>query len=254
MKLCSEQILLRKAFSLVEVVTALIILGLVCSSMLVIYDRAMVSAADSSLQMNAFEVARNNMETLLLESSVEQTAEYGISERYPGVQWQTTVESFYEPVTSQMWIQAVCSAGYMDSAGEEQKVELTHWLTNVSAEDVRQILDEAERDLEAEQILETAEEAAGFAGVDLATIEQWLASGMRMTANGSYLKSELELYKQTGGSPTALDRQSQADGTEPIDEPGPEESIDPDKSPIDLDKIPPELRAIFEQLLSRDRD
>lgn len=125
------------AFSLTEVVTALIILALISSSVLVVINRCMVSAADSELRMQAFEVARDNMETLLSKNSVEESVEYGSSIKYPEVKWQTNVEMFYEPtVTEQMqiWVRGICSAEYTDTAGEEQTVELTHWLTSLTKE------------------------------------------------------------------------------------------------------------------------
>ncbi|MFA5252310.1 MAG: type II secretion system protein, partial [Phycisphaerae bacterium] len=87
MKCRSKQILLP-AFSLVEVMTALIILALISSSVLVVINRCMASAADSSLRMQAFEVARDNMETLLSRDEVEETVEYGSSDKYPEIKWQ----------------------------------------------------------------------------------------------------------------------------------------------------------------------
>ncbi|MHC4913597.1 MAG: hypothetical protein ACYTE5_11465, partial [Planctomycetota bacterium] len=112
MKCCSKKILFlampqRKAFSLVEAVTALVILGLICSSVLVVINRCLAGAADSELRMRAFEVARENMEILLASESVAETSDYGESEKYPEIQWQTTVETFYEPLTSRIWFQAI---------------------------------------------------------------------------------------------------------------------------------------------------
>lgn len=121
-----------KGFSLVEAVAALIILGLVCSSVLVVINRCLAGAADSELRMRAFEVARENMEELLASESVGEASEYGESEKYPEIEWYTTVETFYEPLTSRIWIQGMCSAQYTDTAGDEQKIEMTHWLTEVS--------------------------------------------------------------------------------------------------------------------------
>ena len=60
----------RNAFSLVEAATAVIILGLICSGVLVVIDRCMTSAADSALRMQAFDVARENMEKLLATEPV----------------------------------------------------------------------------------------------------------------------------------------------------------------------------------------
>jgi len=127
-------------FSLVEALAALGILALVASSVFVVIDRSVNSSSDMRLQMQAFEVARENMESLLCEDVAEQKTEYGTSEKYPAIQWQTTVEPFYEPVNSQMWIQAVCSAQYVDSDGEQQTVELKHWLTNLTIEEMLKTL------------------------------------------------------------------------------------------------------------------
>ena len=121
-----------KAFSLVETLAALVILAFISGSVLVVVNRYMASAVDLVLRMQAFEVARTNMEKLLTLSSAQESVEYGTSEMYPDIQYQTVVEPFYVPLTAKMWIQAVCSAEYTDSEGEIRTVELTHWLTNVT--------------------------------------------------------------------------------------------------------------------------
>ena len=137
MKCRSKKILLyAPAFSLVEAVTALIILALVSSSVMVVVNRCMASAADSELRMQAFEVARDNMETLLSKGTVEEMVEYGSSDKYPEIQWQTTVELFYDPTFEQtpIWVKGICSAEYADTAGQTQTVELTQWLTGLTRE------------------------------------------------------------------------------------------------------------------------
>ena len=127
-------------FSLVEAVTAVIILALVSSSVLVVINRCMASSVDMTLRMQAFEVARENMEQLLAKDSAELTVDYGTSDKYPEIQWQTTVETFMDSATSRMWVKAVCSTEYTDSKSEDQKIELTHWLTSVSKEEMKKIL------------------------------------------------------------------------------------------------------------------
>jgi len=158
MKYRSKKILLS-AFSLLEVAAALTILALVSSSVLVVINRCMVSASDLTLRMRAFEVARENMEKLLASESVSEMAEFGNSDEYPQIQWQTTVETFYEPVTARMWIQAVCSAEYTDTAGDVQAVELTHWLTDLTKKQLLQIIEEMKKEKErlAEQQDEESE-------------------------------------------------------------------------------------------------
>lgn len=138
----------RKGFSLIEALTALIILALICSSVLVVIDRCMASAADSVLRQKAFEVARENMEALLAQSTAEEMVEYGVSDKYPEIEWQTAVETFYEPITARMWVQAVCSAGYADTEGEEQRIELTCWLSDLSKKQLLEIMEQKKREQE----------------------------------------------------------------------------------------------------------
>lgn len=126
--------------------TALIILALISSSVLVVINRCMASAADSELRMQAFEVARDNMETLLSKDKVEEMVEYGSSVKYPEIRWQTTVELFYEPMVGKMqiWVRGLCSAEYTDIAGQTQTVELTHWLTGLTREQLIQMIKEGQ--------------------------------------------------------------------------------------------------------------
>ena len=202
----------KSAFSLIEVVAALIILALIVSTVLSVYNRCMASAADSALRRQAFEAARENMEALLAGDSVREHVEFGQSDKYPEIQWQRTVETFYEPITARMWIRAICSAEYTDTDDVPQTVELTHWLTDLTKEDVLKILEQEGKgqELLAGQIIGTLEDAAAYAGVDAETIEQWVENGMPRAEDGSYTKGQLDLYKSTDGKPTAEERKQQA--------------------------------------------
>jgi DNA polymerase III alpha subunit (gram-positive type) len=152
LKLKTQDSKFKTAFSLVETVTALIILAITTSSVLVVINRCVSSTADSAIRRQAFEVARDNMETVLTSTSVSEMVEVGASDKYPQIQWQTTIEPFYEPVTERMWVQAVCSAEYTDTAGELQTVELTHWLTDLTKEQLLEIIEQ--RYLEKQQLAE----------------------------------------------------------------------------------------------------
>ena len=197
-------------FTLAEAVAAIVILGLICTSTLVVINSIMLAAADETLKMQAFQVARENIEKLLASGPVKESTEYGTSEQYPQITWQTTVESFYEPLTTRMWIQAVCTAEYFDSAGEQQTVELTNWLTDVSKQQILDMLKNKEQNtkllIEADQILQTIQEAAAFTGVDQGTIQQWVNNGMPITEEGYFIKAYLDLYNRTNGNPTVEDR------------------------------------------------
>ena len=194
-----------------EVAMAVIILGLICSSVLVVIDRCVDSAAKSALRMRAFEVARENMENLLASASVKESVEYGQSEKYPDIEWQTVVETFYEPITARMWIRGVCSAGYNDPNEQEQTIELTHWLTDVTKEQMLQLEQRGEDELGdmAAELIETLEDAADYAGVDVETIEQWLQNGLLTTDDGSFIKDNLDLYKRSNGNPSEEEKNQQ---------------------------------------------
>lgn len=130
----------RSAFTFIETITAVIILALICSSILVIINRNLESAADSVTKIRAFEIVRENLESLLAKNDVTESIEFGQSEKYPEIEWKTAVETFYEPATSNMWLQANCQATYYDSKDEQQTIELTHWLSKLTDEQVNQIL------------------------------------------------------------------------------------------------------------------
>jgi len=202
---------LRRAFSLPEVMAALAILALTSSSVLVVIDRCITSATNSTQRMRAFEVARENMEKLLASASVQEGIDYGESEKYPEITWETVIETFYEPITSRMWIRGVCTAKYNDMEGQEQTVELTHWLTDLSKEQLLKIMDrdkEGQEDL-TDQLFESLEDAAEYAGVDIETIQKWLDNGMLTTEDGSFIKDNLDLYMRTNGEPSEEEKNGQ---------------------------------------------
>lgn len=144
---CSKPTI-RNGFTLLEVVTALLILGTICATALTAMNRAIAVAIDLRKRTQAFEVARENMENLLCLVSVSEVSDFGVDPLHPDIEWETTVESFTEPATNKMWIQAVCTASYPDSAGEIQKVTLTHWLTGLSDKQAQMILGQQKRESE----------------------------------------------------------------------------------------------------------
>jgi hypothetical protein len=154
--------------------------------------------------MQAFEVARERMETLLARDSVKENVDYGTSLKYPHINWESSVETFDEPIKSEMWVRAVCSATYIDSQGYEQKVELAHWLTNISKRqmlDIIKQLDEREKILK-NQLIPTISKAAAYADVPTETIRFWIDNGMPTASNGAFIKDALDLYKDSQGYPS----------------------------------------------------
>lgn len=259
---CANRNRREKAFSLAETAAALIILAFISSSVLVVINRYMASAVDSVMRMQAFEVARKNMEELLTSGTVAESADYGDSEIYPDIHWETIVESFSEPLTSKMWIQAICTAEYTDSEGELRTVKLVHWLTDLTKAQTLQIQARQDEEL-GEQIIETMEEAVEYTGADEQTIQQWIDDGMPLTEDGKFTKDQLDLYKDSGGDPTIEDRRRLAildkglispTGKRP--EPGkplrPDELVKPpidDLSQIPEDMTTEELMQLIQKLL-----
>ena len=195
----------RRGFSLVEVMTALVILAFACSSVLLVINRSVVSASDSAFRMEAFRVARKNMESLLVRSPLTETIEYGASESNPNITWTTVVEMFSEPVMGQTWARAVCSADYVDPLGETQTVELVQWLCPLSEQQADQLPQTGDLDLDelaTEQLLEYVESAAQYAGVEPDTIEQWLSEGLVTTTEGEFIKYNLDVFSHNDGNPT----------------------------------------------------
>lgn len=154
MKYHSKYNSIAKGFTLTEVMAALVILALVTTGSLVAMNRYLQMAIDEDIKMEAFSLARENMEKVLSVSKLTDGVQQGASETNPDIQWQTTVESFYEPLTSRMWIRAICGVSYIDSDAENQEIELTHWVTDVSKEQVLAIIDQKKREEEYEEGVE----------------------------------------------------------------------------------------------------
>ena len=145
-----------RAFTMIEVSVALIILGMIVATVLVIINKAVDTVIVWQTKMQAFEIARENMEQILAKSSVSDMVEYGTSETNPDITWETTVESFYEPITNRMWVRAVCSAEFPDPNGQPQKIELTQWLTGLSEKQIMQILAQKQKLAEYRATLDDA--------------------------------------------------------------------------------------------------
>jgi len=136
------------AFTFIEVVTALAILGVITSSVLVVLNRSVEAVIDGRLRMQAFQLARENMEKLLASSSVSDMAQFGTHELNDDIEWEIIVEPFNEPVKSGMWIRAICSASYTDRHGQRRRIELIHWLGAPTGRQRNQILEQQKRQQE----------------------------------------------------------------------------------------------------------
>jgi prepilin-type N-terminal cleavage/methylation domain-containing protein len=240
----------RNGFSLIEVLTALAILALISSSVLVVIDRCTASAADSMRQMEAFEVARENMEELLSSTSIKESMDSGQSDVYPDITWQTVVEPFYEPVTNKMWIRGVCSASYDDPNGQKQTVKLEHWLTDLTKDQLLQMMKQdgqGQTDVSSE-LLPTLEEAAQYAGVDVDTIQQWLDNGLLTLEDGSFVKSNLDIFIRGNGSPSEDQKAQQVKSKADLENKTSQSGKGADAGQQQKDEIDPKTGLTYGQL------
>ena len=179
-----------KAFTLIEVAVTIMVVGLIVGSAMTILDRIVGAMMDMRLRADAFETARRNMETLLSSASVSDAAEYGVSEVCPEIQWQTVIEPFYEPISNAMWVRAVCSAGFTDSKGQYQELELEHWLTNLPANVVRQIIQQQKLEEEYLDLMSGTASGQTEAAMQEATRAYLAEAGLDADAYKSFLERQ----------------------------------------------------------------
>jgi prepilin-type N-terminal cleavage/methylation domain-containing protein len=177
----------RNGFTLVEVTAAMLLLGLLIASSLTLTNRYIDTVIDMQMRGQAFEIARSNMERLLSENTLPEMNEYGIHEFYPELDWETMVEPFYEPVTNRMWIRAVCSAGFTDTKGERQDVELEHWIANLTPDQIRMIRAQQKAEEEYMKLLQGGE----LTDTQKATVAFMLQEGLDVEAYRKFIKSQL---------------------------------------------------------------
>jgi prepilin-type N-terminal cleavage/methylation domain-containing protein len=183
----TKRLTVNGGFTLVEVAAALVLLGLLLGSTLTLMNRYVDTVIDMQLRQQAFEMARSNMERLLSETTLSDMDDYGTDEFHPELDWETRVEPFYEPLTDRMWIRAVCSAGYIDTQGDRQDVELEHWITNLTKEQIRQILAQQKAEEEYLKILQGGE----LTDVQKTTVAFLVREGMDVEAYRKLLKKQL---------------------------------------------------------------
>lgn len=176
----------HNAFTFIEVVAAVALLAIMLSSVLVLMNQFIGAVGDMRLRREAFELARSNMETLLSETKLPDIYEYGESETDPDIRWQTVVEPFYEPYKGRMWIRAVCSASFFNSKDEEENIELEHWITNLTAAQIRQIL--AQQQVE-DAYLDLLQEGE-YNDIQLATIAYLEQEGLDVEAYKAFLERQ----------------------------------------------------------------
>ena len=138
----------RKGFTLLEMTGTIFIIALITTSVVMVMNNCIEATTNYKLKAIAYRVARDNMEKMLNTKKLAESAEFGICELNPDIQWETVVEVFNEPINSNMWLQAKSAASYTDTDGQIQTVEFTQWVTGLTGAQQKLIENQRKREQE----------------------------------------------------------------------------------------------------------
>jgi type II secretory pathway pseudopilin PulG len=136
----------RGAFTLVEALTALVIVGFVCGTVLIVINNCIDSVSDMESRLRAVDVARENLESLLAQNNLKEFSETGISELYPDIEWVRGVEVTEFQGTSDMWMKAFSSANFYNTDNELEEVEFENWLAPLTDQQEAQVLKDRQKE------------------------------------------------------------------------------------------------------------
>ncbi|AQQ09381.1 hypothetical protein L21SP3_01185 [Sedimentisphaera cyanobacteriorum] len=149
-----------KAFTLLESMAALFVMGIVTTGVMVTISNCINSMTDMRLEQEAVKLARENMEYLLAESNVREYVESGVDEYNTNLSWEMGYEVKTFPDTDQQWVMAFSVVEYYNSENELESVELENWLAKLSMRESQQL--EEQRQLEQEYLDQLSEEDAEY--------------------------------------------------------------------------------------------
>ncbi len=130
----------RRGFTVLESLMAVLVIGFVVSSVMVIMANSISSLADLKLRTEAFEIARDNLEQILASDNVTEVSDSGTSDINPEIEWETSIKADQASSTdATIWVKAKSSASYTDSKGELQTVEFEQWITSLNKTQAKQI-------------------------------------------------------------------------------------------------------------------
>jgi type II secretory pathway pseudopilin PulG len=136
----------RRAFTLIEALTAMVIVGFICGTVLIVINNCIDSISDQQSTLRAVDVARENLEQLLGQNNLSEFSETGISELYPEIEWVRGIEVTQFQGTSDLWMKAFSSANYYNTDNELEEVEFVNWLAPLTAAQKNQVLKDRQKE------------------------------------------------------------------------------------------------------------
>ncbi len=131
---------MRKGFTVLEALMAVLVIGFVVSSVMVVTSNSIASLADLKLRTEAFEIARENMELILARDNVTELSDSGTSDINPEIEWEISIKADQASSTdATMWVKAKSLANYTDSKGELKTVEFEQWISYLNRSQTKQI-------------------------------------------------------------------------------------------------------------------
>lgn len=149
---------------MVEALTALVIVGFTCGTVLIVINNSLDSMSDQESRLRAIDVARENIESLLAQTSLKEFSETGLSDLYPDIEWSRGIEVVEFQGTSDLWMKAFSTANFYNTDNELEEIEFINWLAPLTDQQQKQVLqdrqkeDEYLEEMQQEELLE--EEAA----------------------------------------------------------------------------------------------
>ena len=131
---------IQKGFTVLEALMAVLVIGFVASSIMVVMDNSISSLTEIKLRTQAFELARENMEMMLTGDSVTEISDSGTSDINPEIAWEISIKAQQASSTDGViWVKAKSSASYRDSNDDLETIEFEQWITSLTKSQSKQI-------------------------------------------------------------------------------------------------------------------
>ncbi|MGE4285836.1 MAG: prepilin-type N-terminal cleavage/methylation domain-containing protein [Phycisphaerae bacterium] len=179
----------RKAYTLVEAMAALLVMGIVVSGVVVTITNCLETMIDMRLENNAVDLARENMEYILSKNDAYEFYDSGVDEFNPDLNWEIGFEVATYPNTSDMWVRAFSTSGYYRTDGEYKTIEFESWIVRLSDEQQQQYKEQATAE---QQMLDDVADAVSEAQAEKDTAEEETDTGSVEPADNSELQELLD--------------------------------------------------------------